>query len=92
MKLLKRISKFFTSLIPKATTLVSADYDEAHDIMTVTWSNGDVEQYYGWCTVWRAMPYMKRCSTATEKWLSDIYAYVKKHGQYPMKNKIARRA
>lgn len=64
--------------------LVCAEYDFETEILKISYSDGSSAQYKGNSTVWRTYPMMKRCGTFTESRLSDIYKYIKEHGNpYP---------
>lgn len=74
-------------LAPHSPGLISAilkpkaNYDS---LITINYSDGTKQEYYGVGTVWYHYPMMKRCSTMTESWLSDIREYIEIHGNpYP---------
>lgn len=76
LKFLKK--RFCTPYVVKAT------YDEKTETMTVTWSDGDTEQYEGSGTVWYKMPYMRRCGTSGESMLCELWTYFRRYGNdYP---------
>lgn len=55
------------------------------DLITFTYSNGEIKQYKGRCTVWYEYPLMQRASTSTEAFLCDVEAYIDEHGNpYPL--------
>jgi hypothetical protein len=56
-----------------------------NEIMTVYWSDGEVTEYKGSSTVWHRLPYMKKVSTHREFELSEVFHYIKEHGNpYPV--------
>lgn len=62
--------------------IVEATYQNG--IMTVKYHNGQVSKYKGSSTVWHSYPLMKRIGTLGEGRLSEIYQYIKSHGNpYP---------
>lgn len=66
--------------------VVKAEYK--NDIMSLEYSNGAVLKYKGSGTVWYCLPYLKRCSTATESYLSEYYTYIQYWGNtYPNAHK-----
>ena len=68
----------------KSGTIVKADYDSKEEIMTVVYGNGKVYKYHGSCTVWHSYPMMHRMGTFKEGELSEIWHYIKAHGNsYP---------
>jgi hypothetical protein len=76
----KKIQAFFQNWQPLA--IYKAEYTK--DIMTVTYNDNTVKQYKGDCTVWHTYPMMERCNTNSESKLSDIWSYIKEHGNpYP---------
>ncbi len=79
--LLQKIKYFFMG-----TPIVSAEYKDG--VMKVVWEDGSSAAYKGSCTVWHKMPYMRRCGTATEGWLCDLWKYNKQwDGAYPNAHK-----
>lgn len=72
----------------KPANIVDATYDEKTQTMTVNFSDGETVKYYGSSTVWFIMPYMVRCGSSKESKLSEIYQYIKVHGNpYPTAHK-----
>lgn len=92
---------FFTTVeyherFGSSPTLASAVYkkllppETGNGVMTITWSDGSVQEYYGPSTVWYEYPMMRRAGTSTEYWLSGIYEYIRVHGNpYPTAHKKA---
>ena len=67
-------------------TVIKAVYENG--IMTIEYSNGKTKKYLGSCTVWHKLPLCKRCSTAKESQLCDIWQYIKHNGNpYPNAHK-----
>ena len=77
MNIIKRIINWFTE--PRIW-ITKAVYDKETKVMTITHSDGNVNQYKGSCTVWYKLPYMKRCGTSTEYRLCEIIEYINHHG------------
>lgn len=50
-----------------------SQYDKDKQILTLDFSDGSKEQYFGSCTVWYEMPSMKRCSTPKESYLLELW-------------------
>jgi len=76
---------FFSGLFSNPT-IIFASYDGK--IMTAEWSDGDVIQYEGDCTVWKELPYMYHCNTFTCKELNRVWSYIKLwNGYYPNAHK-----
>lgn len=48
-------------------------YDKEKEILTLDFSDGSKEQYFGSCTVWYKLPSIKRCSTSEESYLSELW-------------------
>ena len=69
------ILEFLFPFSRRRVSMVRHEYDSANKILTVTYSNGVIEQFHGSSTVWHKLPFLDRCSTFTESTLSDYYAY-----------------
>lgn len=77
---IKKIKELILNFVDNP--IVSAEY--IGRTMTVKYERGQIKQYEGSCTVWHKLPHMKRCGTATESWLCDLWEYNKKwKGAYP---------
>jgi len=53
--------------------IIYASYEK--NIMTIKWSNGDIDKYKGASNVWYKYPYMKECSTSMGNLLSELFEY-----------------
>jgi len=85
MKKIKNyLSKLLTSLRICIFGPVVTSVSYKDNIMTVMWETGDRTQYERSGTVWYRLPWMRRASPDSEKWLSEIQAYIQKWGNdYP---------
>jgi hypothetical protein len=80
-KIIRIFSEIINMIFPR---IISAEYNGANEIMTIKYSDGDIEKYSGNCTVWHKLPYMKRCDSDIERWLCDLWSYNQQWGgAYP---------
>lgn len=84
MNIFRFVYNFLKSKLP--IEIVFAEYRGG--TMTIKWSNGAIEKYEGFSTVWHKHTMMERASTSKEVYLSEIYTYIKKWGNpYPAAHK-----
>jgi hypothetical protein len=72
-------------LVQHIVELNSARYDPESQMLTLCYSDGSMEQFYGSSTVWYEWPLMKRASPYRDGELRDLWKYCTTHGNpYPI--------
>lgn len=76
----------FLKKLFKARNITSYSYNTSNEMLTINYSNWDIEKYIWSHTVWHTYPEFNRCRTSKELFLSNIYTKIKwKEKQNPYK-------
>jgi hypothetical protein len=72
------------ALFPNENPVIKATYIEKEKKLTLYYQDGKVENFQGSGTVWYTYPMIQRCNSSTERYLCDIWTYIKRWGNdYP---------